>query len=108
MNPICNVSRETKVDSWLFSDAEPAENLTEQIIRCEFPGNLAQCALRQAQLLGEQLRAGHHGPRLGQVEFSQRQGAHVTFPRHEGAAFLVTPSHCLKQLAAQLLYARAR
>jgi len=31
----------------LFADAEPAENLAEQVVRGEFSGNLVQRALRQ-------------------------------------------------------------
>ena len=61
------------VKQWdLFSDTEPAENLAEQIIRGEFSGNLVQRALRQAQLLGKQLRAGQYRLRPGQVGLRQR------------------------------------
>ena len=46
----------------LFSDAEAAENLAEQIVRGELPGNFVQRALREAQLFGEQFRARQHRP----------------------------------------------
>src|SRR2546423_14392253 len=42
----------------LFADAEPAEDLAEQIIRRELAGDLAQAHLCEPQLLGEQVERG--------------------------------------------------
>jgi hypothetical protein len=38
----------------LFPDAEASENLAEQVLAGEFPGDLAQGVLSEAQILGEQ------------------------------------------------------
>jgi hypothetical protein len=48
-----SVSRETLLGS--FSDAEAAENLTQQVVCCKFTSNTVECFLCLAEFLSKQL-----------------------------------------------------
>src|SRR5690606_17412225 len=92
-------------------DTEPAEDHPEQVVGREFPGNLAERLLREAQLLREELQAVALAPAelRGLVEMAgcAAQRIEVTLARDELGLARALPAGELEQAAAQLVDALA-
>jgi hypothetical protein len=52
----------------LFSDAETPENFAEQVVGADFAGDPSECALGEAEFLGEKLKVAALRRRRGEVD----------------------------------------
>src|SRR5262245_45139142 len=91
----------------LLAYAEPAENLTQQLVGGVLPGDCPQGLLSQPQLLGEQFQLGLAAYRAPHVPGRNLQRLDVPRPGNVDVLAAAAPAGKAQQGTTQALYSRA-